>query len=453
MTTENKSRYDRFRPTALNDLKERKKEVAEVTNQYDNESDGRIRRSRIKEDGTYIIRMFPSHPIKGANSIETKAIYYLPGYVNKKDANGKWIENKDKPGTYEQTIGVRSVFDARVHGGATLDLIDTYISLAKKKAEQLYPDDKEKQKNYLLPITGNKFQGGVYQGINLSRSYLFYGELIKHFGLDNEEREFFEFEGGRAIEKGIYKTAALESNNDPLGTDGCFTDPLEGRPVRIIVDSAAGRLDPASWYSVSITNEKETINIDGKMKKVDKEYPISEEQLTWFEEEVEPLINYRTKFTHRDLQIQLKGLELFDAEHKFNLIEEEEFGDAYQYLEDLFPFVENEKQEQNNDVTNTKSKSADEFDLMDLAELKQYIKDNKLGLVVLPRYSEDDLKEMIRAILNQDAEEESKEVGVEDSSNDVDQTKADSQSENTVVQSQDWRDRIKGLQNKVESES
>lgn len=398
------SNYERFKPTPLSLTKKRVEEVSTITNQYnDDDQGGKVKKKAIREDGSYVIRLFPAHPVEGATATEPKVIYFVPGYVNKKDADGKWIKGAD--GQYEKEMKVRPVFNSKVHGEADFDLVDTYISLVKRKADQLYPDPKdiEQKKRYLLPINGSFTPGSKYKGINPIRTFLFYGELITSSG----DREFYEFEVKPSVYKQLQKIAAIEGSDEVVGTDGCFTDPIDGRPFKIIVDSVASRQasDPSLYYSVSILNETEKIkDVSGRTINALKQYPISEEKLDWFADEVEPLVNYRTIFKHTDLKIQLEGLQLFDEEHGFGVLDEDEFKEVYKYLDAKFPYVEDDNDGQSSDTTNqqnTSSGNEDEFDLMDMAELRSYIKERKLGIVVLPKYGEDDLREMIRAVENE----------------------------------------------------
>ena len=394
--------YDKFKPTPLSTTKDRQSEVAAITNQYDNDNSDRLKRVQISKDGAYVVRMYPAHPAEGATATEPKVIYFLPGMVNKKDSDGKWIKKED--GNYERVKGIRPVFNAQVHGGSDYDLVDTYISLAHKKADALYPnpEDAEDKKKYLLPIVGSFSAGSKHKGINPIRSFVLYGEQIIGSG-DNQKREFAEFEIKPSVQKQLQKIAAVEAGDDPLGTDGCFTDVEDGRPFKVVVDSVSARAanDPSLYYSASILNETTREKINGKSVQVLKSYPISEEDLEKFMK-VDPLIDYRTKFKWTDLKAQLEGLQMFDEDHGFGILEEDEFKEVYNYLNEKFP----EEDEENESQEEDSSDNQDAFDLMDEKELKEYIKTNKLGIVVLPKYSEDDLREMIRQVENGDDEQE-----------------------------------------------
>lgn len=385
---------ERFKPTPLAKIKERTKEVADITNQYENDQFGGVKRMNIKADGTYIIRLYPPHPSDDAISIEPKMVYWLPAMVNKKE-NGQVVKNAD--GSPVKVKGKRPFFDAKVHGGAQYDLVDTYINLVKKKAEQLYPskEDENDKKAYLTPVIGSFGENRV-QGILGKRSFVFYGELLKN---GETEGEFYEFEVSTAVKKQIEKAAAFEQNDEPLGTDACFTDIVNGLPVKIVVNSVAGKNDPNAWYTANIHKEIVKQNIGGKIVSTIKEYPISDEKMKFYDENVEPLINYRKAFKRSDLISQLKGLRMFDEEHGFNVIDEDEFKEVYNYLDKKFPPEDddNTSDDLSSDNSSTGSSSSeDELDLMNLKELKDYIKANKLNIVVLPRYSEDDIRQIIR---------------------------------------------------------
>ncbi len=438
------SNYDRFKPTPIAQTKERKQEVITITNEYDNDNGDKVKRMSIKKDGSYKIRVWPAHPIAGANSVEPKVVYFVPTMRKKKDSQGKFMTDANGKDILEPSV--RPVFDARVHGESKYDLVDSFIAIAKKQAEALYPDNKDQQKDYLAPIVGNKFTGGTFMGISPIRSFLFYGELYKG---DTDEKEFYEFEVGKAIDKGMQKTAAVENNNDPLGTDGCFTDIVDGRPMRIIVDSVAGKNDPGAWYSVSIVTEMEKMNVNGKLVSTVKQYPLSEEDLDKFEKDIEPLINYRKIFARRDLDIQLKGLEMFEETHtKFNIMDTEEFKNVYNYLDAKFPQTEESNQAAAEATSSEPAKqSEDELDLMDMKELKAYIKENGIGITVLPRYTDQDVREMIREIQGSDAEPAAEEENTADATS-TEGAEAEPEAENTGKAS-NWKDRVQGLKNSV----
>lgn len=437
------STYDRFKPTALKDIKERQKEVSQMTNEYENNSQNLFERKRIKADGVYDIRMFPAHPGEDSNSIEPKVVYFVPAKRKKKDEKGEFVKDKNGKEVWEDSV--RAVFDAKVHGKSKHDLIDTYISLAKKQADSIYGDNEAGKKEYLAPIIGNKFSGGQYMGINPLRSFLFYGELLSKDGKET----FCEFEIGKGIQKGIYNVAAIENSNDPLGTDACFTDPLEGRPVRIIVDSVSGKSNAQDYYKVSIVNETEKVSgPGGRIVNALKEYPISEEKLIWFDEKVPPLSNYRTSFRRSDLELQLKGLTLFEEKHKFNILDTQEFKDVWNYLDNLFPVEESNENIAQEQTQN--SNSEDELDLMEIPELKQYIKSKKLGITILPSFDAETLRQMIRAVESgeDDSLESSNEESEVEESNHFDESN-ESEESNINTPSESYKDRIAKLRNQV----
>lgn len=394
---------DRFKPTALSNMQERKQEVAEATNQFENEGSG-IKRKTISEDGTYKIRMYPAHPHESnkQTAMEPKAVRYLPGYVNKRDESGKWIPNPDGQG-FEKVLGVRRVLNSKVHGSAPYDLVDTFADILRRQADEKFPNptDLEAKKNWLLPLEG-KF-GTEHKGLNLIRTFVFYGELLN---ADETIGEFHEFEVKPSVQKGLQKLAAVEAGDEPLATDGCFTDVIDGRPFRIKVDSVAGKSDPGSWYSVSIVNDTESVTIDGRKMQVLKQFPISDEKLQWFEEKAPALINYRTCFNYKDLQYQLEGLRIFEEKSGYSVTDTDEFLNVYATLSKLFPVTEEDNDEQEGQASSStaSNKSQDKFDLMDVKELKEYIQTNKLGIRVLPRYTEEDLREMIREVENETEE-------------------------------------------------
>lgn len=457
------SNYDRFKPTSTAQAKERKNEVAAAVWENENNQDGKVKKMNVKKDGIYKIRMYPAHPSDGALSIEPKLTYFIPGMRKKKDAQGNIMKDNGGNDLWEQYN--RPVYDSRVHGyrngiKCQFDLVNSYIDLTAKQAKVLHSDS-EAQKNYLLPLTGNKFQGGTFNGLKPNHSFLFYGDLYKAEG-DKETKEFFEFEVGKAVEKGIQSTAAIENNNDPLGTDGCFTDISSGLPMKIIVDKVGSQAakDPSLYYKVSLITETEKEIVNGRSVSVVKEYPLTNEILDWYEAEVPALIEYREAFTRKDLEIQLKGLQIFDEEHGYGILDTEEFKEVWNELDKWFPETEDsQNSNEGGSTNNTKQSSEDEFDLMEMNELKSFIKSNGLGIVVLPSMTIEQVREVIRITLNDvgtdesettTSSEEVEEQQEEEAPNETAEEEAmTEEAEQNAPQKTNYKDRIASLTGKV----
>lgn len=438
----------KFKPTSTAAVKERDAEVGETgENGYEN----RIPRFSVKgnANATYKIRMYPANPEKpGSLSIEPITTNFLP-YMRPKRSEDKKTVIKDAAGNVVLEKSVIGVFNAKTHGKAKHDLVETFIDEAEKMATNKHGEDKDAKAKFLAPIYGNAYNGGTFKGIAPSNKWRFYGDVVQA----DDSKTFHEVEVGKAVKNGISKTAAVESSDDPLGTDGCFTDIEDGRLMKIIVDKTAGAKNPGDYYTVSIDNSTVEEVIQGKKYKLPKLQPLSDEDLEKLMK-APALVDYRTAFKNRDLELQVKGLELFvDEFPQFqSIINSDEFQEVFATLAEMFP-----KEEKDEDgvpeATGPKSQepSGDKFDIMDLAELKVYAKANCKGMFISKSVSEEDLRSMIREFEEADEDVDTTDEGTvpenEETTSDDDDSN-DDQPEAEEKPTGSTTDRLSRLRNK-----
>ena len=299
---------EKYKPTKLSVLNKRSEEAK--VDSYENQNGDRIKRITVSKDGVYKFRMLPAHPSEGAVSIEPRTVFWLPAMVTKKDDNGSFV--KDANGEYVKVQSRKPYFSAKVHGGSDYDLVDTYIELVKKKADELYPGSDEatiaSKKQYLTPVLGSYGTNRV-QGIVASQGFIFYGLEVDDD--DNLGTEVIEYEVKPSVNKAILRKAATESGGEPIGTDGFFTDISTGSVVKVTVDSVAGRTDAKLWYSVDTHIVRDRVNINGKMTTVIKDFEIPDDIMAKFDT-MPPFKDYRTKFNHYTLKYQALVLHMFD---------------------------------------------------------------------------------------------------------------------------------------------
>lgn len=411
---------NKFKPTKISALKEKDSELYAAA--YDNDYDhNRIPRLNINKAGSYKLRIYPAHPeIDNALSIEPKLVNWLPA-MKAKYVDGKPV--KDDRGEVVLEKGNKPVFNSKVHGGAKKDLVETWIKLAEKDAADRF-ENEDKRNVFLSPIKGS-YTGQKHPGIMAKPTWVGYADLIK----EGDVKVFHEIEIGKAIKNQLNKISAIESSEDPLGTDACYTDIDSARAVKVIVDPEASVQD---YYSVALDGTKMQVMINGKQKSIPKEYPLSDEDLEKLLS-APPLTNYRTNFTNRDLQLQLQGLKMFEQDNpQFKYIETDEFKETFAYLDEFFPAKEETKVEVKNESSN-EDDTSDKFDTMTKEELKLWNKANKTGIVILPSMSEDDIRTTLRMFENGDFNEDDAEEDITITSEDKDQEQENEPEEITPV--------------------
>lgn len=371
----------KFKPTKISSLKEADQDL--YAQAYNNDRGDRVPRMKIKKAGTYKLRMYPGHPeIEGSLSIEAILANWIPGMKPVYEDN-KIV--KDSEGKVKLEKGNKRIFNSKVHGGAKKDLVETWIRLAENDAKERFEAETEREK-YLEPIKGNKYKGGKHDGILPQMSWVMYADLIK----EGDNKVFHEVEIGKAIKNQINKIAAIEATEDPLGTDGCFTDIEEGKAIKIIVNPDS---TPQDYYTVAIDNATVPTTFGGKTIKIPKTYPLSDEDLQRLID-APPLTNYRKVFTNRDLVLQLEGLKMLEKDFpQFQYINTEEFTETFAYLDEFFP---EQAEAEAAAVAVEADPNADEFDIMTKDELKLWNKANKTGIIILPSLSEDDIRTTLR---------------------------------------------------------
>lgn len=378
----------KFKPTTISSLKAKDKELYSAV--YDNDDNsGRIPRLKISaESTTYKLRLYPGHPDHdGSLSIEPILVNYIPG-MKPKYVDGK-VQKDDNGNVILEKVTNKKVFNAKVHGGAKKDLIETYIRLAESDAKERF-ENEDKRAAFLIPIKGNSYQGGKESGILPKPTWVGYADLIE----EGDKKTFYEIEIGKAIKNQMNKIAAIEASDDPLGTDSCFTDIEEAQAIKVIV--AKKGTAPQDYYTVALDNTKVPTTIGGKVYQLPKKYPLSDEDLEKLLA-APPLINYRKVFTNRDLQLQLQGLKMFEQDHpEYKYLETDEFLETYSYLDEFFPVQNEQSNTPSSDPDETPEPDGDKFDTMSKDELKKWNKDNRTGITILPSMNEDMIREMLR---------------------------------------------------------
>ena len=339
------------------------------------------------EDGkTVKIRIFPAHP--GQEDF----------YVSKKCY---WLGFRTDDG--ETRRG--TVLDSKVHGGTKWDVVEEYVKYAKK----LIGNDADK----LEALTGN---GPKSNSLNPQYSWLCYADRVN--GDDQLRAKIWEFK--KMVRDAMNKLAFSEDEDEVIEVDP-FTDPDEGLPINVTYRKNPNRKKGENYYEVTFP------------KKVVAR-PLTDEEIEYFMT-LKPLSEIVSKYSMRDFERALEGLQNFDEDNEIGLFDDDAWLEHLeeikaQYDEDdedeapkkkvaapavkktttkktATPELEDDDEEEDDEESEPEEKEVggDEFDDMDRSELKKYISKNGLEVSVKKSMSDDDLRNAIRAASKAEPEE------------------------------------------------
>lgn len=242
------------------------------------------------EPGINKFRIFPA-PIKAHSSLFwfPKVTSFLPLMVDEYDDNG----NK----TGKQVEKRKAVFNAKVHGGLDIDIVEAYIEAAKEKFSATIKDKKELLEK-LKPLTDWKV------GIKPTSSWICYA--IKY----NSKGKAY---GRLQLSNGV------KQQLDTL----CLREGDSGTPITIDLFSDVDTGKPFQWTSDpnnSDAKQKNKVNI-----LFEEDMPLTDEELDMLEgwDSLEDI--YTNSYTKTDFKKQLEGLQLFDKKNKLNIFETPSF--------------------------------------------------------------------------------------------------------------------------------
>ena len=367
--------FDRskYKATSVAAAKQADQEVAAITGSKEKGLNADY--LNIKEgDGNHKYRIYPPHVSdEGVLYAVPKGVHWLPCEVPSKDKNGNFIKDKNDKNVTE--IKNRPLFNAKIHGGKKKDLVEEYIAFADKISRETYNDEKDR-KTFMEPINGGF--DSKYDGILLRQTWVMYVDELM-----NGKKMFGRLEIGRAVKERLNKIAATESASEPLGTDP-FTDPEEGRAINIIYDKNAKKAQ--DYYSTEIYAPL----VPGGKGQIQL-FPLSDSDLEKFETYPSLKKMFINVYDRKTFDTTLKGLKVFDDEHELGIFGYDAWLDVIEELSNEYPEGEDSSQEQG------KEEKGDEFDRMDRDELKDYNRENKLGIIVNKTITDDAFRDQIRA--------------------------------------------------------
>lgn len=276
--------------------------------------------------GPNIFRIYPAHPDTDGSYSQILKQVYLPIMKEERGPDKKVLINP-KTGQPLMKEGMKSVFDSRLHGATKKDIVDEYCKFAASMANEMFPGDQVKQKQYLMPVTGSPFQAGgnqEFKGIQYQVSYIAYAEKI----LPGDKREFGRLQYKNAVRKRFLDLSFIESTSSPLGYDP-FSGPDDGRAVCVTFDKGQ---QPADMYKVDFYAPM----IPGTNGQIQL-FPISDESLEAFMKLKSLFELYVGSYKRSDFEIALDALSYFDNKYGFKIFEEPAFISVVEELNEYYP--------------------------------------------------------------------------------------------------------------------
>lgn len=386
----------KFKPTKISANKEKDQAVDSAMGRQ-----GRGERADLHKivPGKNYFRIYPPHPTDDENATYAEPVVrvFLPAIVEDKDEKGEVKMEKGKP--VMKRIS-KPIFNSRIHGDTPKDLVEEYVNLGKRMAEDMSGKTKDL---FLVKLLGrfSKNKDERLPGLLYKTNYAMYADKIE----DGKMVKFARLEVGIAVKDGMNKASAVEGSDEVISVDP-WTDPEDGRAVVIDYNDKASK--PADYYNVQIDNLT-TKNANKQL--VVRTFPLSDEQLENYLKYPSLASLYKKAFKRRDFELQLAGLELFDAEYELGIFASSEFDEIVQEINEYYSFDDEKTEEVKQPITSQNAgveeveeeevvaeeeEAADELDLMSRVELRNTNTTEQLGIRILTTMSDDTLREAIR---------------------------------------------------------
>ena len=367
---------EKFKATKIKDLKKAvDKDDAMVgvsNNDYLNLEDGK----------TLKIRIFPAHP--GHEQF----------YVPKKCY---WLSFPAEDGGDNKR---GTVLDSIVHGGTKMDLVQEDVKYAKKK----YGDDDDKMET----LTGTGMNSNA---LNPQYSWLCYASIVT----PDEELHPKVWEFKKMVRDALNKLAFDEDNDEPIEVDP-FTDPDDGLVLAVKYLKKPNKKKGENYYEVDFAKT-------GKKKEAYSR-AITDEELEAFSR-LKPLNEVVPRYTKKEFDRALEGLQCWDEEFDFNLFDDDEWLEIVEAVKEQYNGSSDDDDEdekpKKKTVKKTSKKVEEEEDADDEEEKKPAKKSAKKKVEEEPEDSEEEDSEEEETDDEDDSEEEETD---EDSDDEEEQPKS-----------------------------
>ena len=324
---------DDFKSSQVSSLQEEDKKVDKLLGRTGGYSDY----LRI-EEGRNLFRIFPPHPNQTNNLfVEARVTSQLPFLVEERDDKGEVVKHSN--GKSKMIERSKHIFNSKVHGSLTFDLVEEYISRVTSKANVLFPNDSKGRQDYLKYIYGvySKDRSQSIVGIGYQQRWTMYAKKFENPSDPlNSSFSFGRLDVGKAVKNRLNELAAIESQNQSITTDP-FSNPDDGIVISITYDGKAER--PQDYYKTELFLPRQGHNV--------QLFPLTDGDLNWLVEQDSLASMYQGVFKRRDLDLQIQGLERLDSKSGYNILEDASFINLIEQALESFPEeVEQEKKKE-----------------------------------------------------------------------------------------------------------
>lgn len=399
MTTFDRSKYKATSSVTLKKQEEEVKEIVNTGNNYNRVG------FHTMDHGKNKFRIYPARNPEDGNSsfIVPKTIHFLP----------QLIEIVDDKGNKKSEIKSKPIFNSRVHGRTKKDICEEYIKMAESLIQKETKDPSE-FKRRMAPLNGYKDKNGTWHsGITGQTRWVCYSDKYSTAG---KKLGFLEVTNG--VKESMNKLTITEQVGEPIEIDP-FSDADDG--ICLIIDYNKQAQKAQDFYKCSL----EEVQIDKFNRKL-VPTPLTDEDLEkWLElESLEEL--FVMSYKKADFNKAFAGLQIFDEQNSIGVFALDEWHDIVAEISEYYPEIVEEKAE----VVETKkeikapiketvsikqsliepkneeaeeNEEGGEIDLktMDRNELKLFIYEEKLGIIVKPNHTEDQIRFMITEALSE----------------------------------------------------
>lgn len=395
--------FDRskFKATQVATLKEQ--EAANKTANNNSDNDGRVPFHKI-EEGTSKWRIMPAHP-DSKSFMQPKQVHWLPQEVTYTKDGKEITEIKRRP-----------IFNSRTHAGTSKDIIEEYINFVTKMVYEEVQDQDERKKR-LFNLTDWKV------GVRGRTTWIVYAQKI-----EGKAKTLGRLELPGLIKDKMNELAITEDQSDAVIQTDPFTDPDTGKAILITYDKT--QKEPAKKYAATLEWRGDYKLTDGELEEL------------MGADSLESI--YKNSYKRKDFERALDGLRIFDEENGYNAFGHDDWLDICEHMDKMYPEEEEgtekapktskapqstakgvedvDYEEEEEDAAHTPDTSSkgdlpweDQLDTLNREALKTFIKDKGLSIKVLQKYTDDDLRDLIREEMAgaEEDEEEAEEPATE----------------------------------------
>ena len=326
--------FDRSKFKKSKSLADQQKELVDSGKIKTRGSNGLPEFLEFKEDGEYLLKFYPSHLDEMGEPLSYFMMmrrYTFLKFMKDQYKDGDLVV--DSEGNAVQDVSTGIVLDSTVNGTAKKDLINEYKAFVREQGMEMFDNDKEGYKDYMKNIWGYGHGKNFYGGLKASEEFIAYASLIDPITM--KEIDFHRVVLKPSMRKEMLKMCATEDGGEGITTDP-FTDPDDGFLVKITRDSVAAKKanDPSLYYDVAF-HTKQYVPVKWALP---EDFPERMDEIPSLSE------MFEDKYTAKDFQKALDGLQRFDEEHEYNVFTSDAWLDICEEIAAQYPEEEEESE-------------------------------------------------------------------------------------------------------------